>query len=258
MAGRRWQCVAIAFHPKRNERESCEETEDTGFCAARVEIEGHERDAAFFLYSRRIRRTKRRTTWCWPSSSRPATWAWCPSFDTASTCPIYRRNRIGVFFCKLGRGLDPAASVEGARIRYARFPRNKKKKKKKKRESERNKRVIFVNGSFIMKVVRINQDWINFFSDIAISIRWIIPLNRATLRNKRIFDQSKWWISISLKKKKKKRRNRRNGRRIEVEDERYGRKKEKERNYKHAKSTHDPLSSRSLIPFPLGLLDVPT
>lgn len=47
----------------------------------------------------------------------------------------------------------------------------KKKKKKKKRESERNKRVIFVNGSFIMKVVRINQDWINFFSDIAISIR---------------------------------------------------------------------------------------
>lgn len=60
------------------------------------------------------------------------------------------------------------------------------------------------------------------------------------------------------KKEKKKRRNRRNGRRIEVEDERYGRKKEKERNYKHAKSTHDPLSSRSLIPFPLGLLDVPT
>lgn len=67
--------------------------------------------------------------------------------------------------------MDPAASVEGARIRYARFPRNKKKKKKKKRESERNKRVIFVSGSFIMKVVRINQDWINFFSDIAISIR---------------------------------------------------------------------------------------
>lgn len=35
-------------------------------------------------------------------------------------------------------------------------------------------------------------------------------------------------------------------------------KKKKKTNYKHAKSTHDPLSSRSLIPFPLGLLDVPT
>lgn len=101
------------------------------------EIEGHERDAAFFLYSRRIRRTKRRTTWCWPSSSRLATWAWCPSFDTASTCPIYRRNRSNrsVSLSK-GRGWIRSRELESFRSSA-----DEGIKKKKKKESEGKKRV---------------------------------------------------------------------------------------------------------------------
>lgn len=70
--------------------------------------------------------------------------------------------------------MDPAASVEGARIRYARFPRNKKKKEEEEREREKQESyfrkwiVYYESGASLL---RINQDWINFFLDIAISIR---------------------------------------------------------------------------------------
>lgn len=62
-------------------------------CAVQVESKRHRRSRAWYVsYSRRIRRTTRRTTSRCSASCHRVMWAWCPSYDTASTCSIYGKR----------------------------------------------------------------------------------------------------------------------------------------------------------------------